>query len=544
MLKIYLIKIFRRKKDKTLKKEMNYVLTVQQIQTKNRLMDIKKNGNAHRYGALFTTNRNVYFYDAGTQKAVVLDDKSFCILEKFFNPQIQFDDFKNAFTVFSSEEERAFLDCVTMENLIALPEVKELRLSLNEDIEALTKAKLQQLILEVTESCNFRCKYCIYNEDYAGDRNFGQALMSYETAKKSVDYAFEHGEERLAITFYGGEPLINFELIAQTVQYALEKNQKAKKQLSFNMTSNMSLMTPEIANFIASTPAFEFIASVDGPQFVHDKARVYAGGKGSFVDVEKGLKYLCEALKRVGRTDLGINAVFISPYTYEKLDEINEYFRNLEFLPEGTFVQITYASPDSFDDSAFWKIAANNPKYQFRGFANPLVKWQLEQFHKNGIDLTNQKNIYSKNMVDRLARIDGRFILDTPNDNFHCNGNCVPGMRKLYVKADGTLTACERIGSSPSFGKIDEGINYSALKRYYVDEYIEKSLAECNECWAINMCPVCYALCYDENGINLEQKHACCNDARANLIRDFGLYYTLQEETPEKLKFLAGVGSL
>src|SRR5699024_5846365 len=106
----------------------------------------------------------------------------------------------------------------------------------------------EQLTIELTGNCNLRCKYCIYNDYYEGNRAFNTSNIDFETARKAIDYVYAHSaEDKLAITFYGGEPLINFKVMKQCIDYSLQNIKN--KQLYFSFTTNLTLMTKEIAEY-------------------------------------------------------------------------------------------------------------------------------------------------------------------------------------------------------------------------------------------------------------------------------------------------------
>ena len=157
--------------------------------------------------------------------------------------------------------------------------------------------KCKQLIIELTGNCNLRCKYCIYNDFYEGNRNFNTSNIDFETARKAIDYVFAHRDpEHLAITFYGGEPLLNFSVMKQCIDYCLDRYES--DNLSFSFTTNLTLMTEEIAEYLAKVPRMSILVSIDGPEEIHNAARVYRQRKGSFQDAFSGLEILSNAINK------------------------------------------------------------------------------------------------------------------------------------------------------------------------------------------------------------------------------------------------------
>ena len=143
-------------------------------------------------------------------------------------------------------------------------------------------------ILIMTTRCNTKCVYC---QAGALGTEAKDHDMSWETAKKAVDLAFCTTAPALAVEFQGGEPLLNWEVIIRVIEYAREKEKNSGKKLSLSLVSNMMLMTEEKADFLLRNEV-SVCTSLDGPEKVHDKNRVFPGG--AYKTVKKWLKYFKE----------------------------------------------------------------------------------------------------------------------------------------------------------------------------------------------------------------------------------------------------------
>lgn len=153
---------------------------------------------------------------------------------------------------------------------------------------------LRMLVLTVTHKCNLGCSYCYLRNLYP---EMG-ASMSFATATKAIDDLFDMTavskyKKPAVIGFFGGEPLLMFDLIKEVVSYA---RMIFDNTVSFTITTNGTLITDEIAQFLAEHD-FGIIVSVDGPENIHDAGRPMAGGGGSHASVLRGLealrKYQC-----------------------------------------------------------------------------------------------------------------------------------------------------------------------------------------------------------------------------------------------------------
>ena len=143
---------------------------------------------------------------------------------------------------------------------------------------------LTTMVLNVTNQCNLSCEYCYeYGEDKIVDTENGKQpkFMTEETARESVEFLLRESGKVAHITFFGGETLMNFPVLAKTVEYARRRAAEVGKDVDFSLTTNATLLKPEIIEFIAENRIGVTI-SIDGPKEVQDKFRVFNNGAGSY----------------------------------------------------------------------------------------------------------------------------------------------------------------------------------------------------------------------------------------------------------------------
>ncbi|MDO5557826.1 MAG: radical SAM protein [Clostridia bacterium] len=152
-------------------------------------------------------------------------------------------------------------------------------------------SSLKTLCLVINNCCNLCCEYCFANK---GNYDKPNQFMTFEIARKAIDFLIKDvlasGNEKITISFFGGEPLLNFSLIRECVQYIEEfDNIKCK----YMITTNGTLLTPQIVRFLHEYK-FDVMISIDGNKEMHDIYRKDFSGKGSYADVVRGIKLFDE----------------------------------------------------------------------------------------------------------------------------------------------------------------------------------------------------------------------------------------------------------
>ena len=139
---------------------------------------------------------------------------------------------------------------------------------------------VKAMCLNIAHDCNLRCKYCFAS---TGDFGKGRKLMSFETGKHAIDFLLENSGDRpnLELDFFGGEPLMNFEVVKQIVKYARSRESEYNKKFRFTLTTNGVRLDDEIMDF-ANREMDNVVLSIDGRKEVHDYMRPFPNGSGSY----------------------------------------------------------------------------------------------------------------------------------------------------------------------------------------------------------------------------------------------------------------------
>lgn len=149
--------------------------------------------------------------------------------------------------------------------------------------DRMVSSPLKAMCLHVSHDCNLRCKYCFAEQGVYGG---APKIMTLEVARKAIDFLIEKsvGRHNLEVDFFGGEPLMNFDVVRETVRYARSLEQKYDKCIRFTTTTNGVLMNDEITAFLNAEMS-NVVLSLDGRPEINDAMRPNAGGKGSYLTI-------------------------------------------------------------------------------------------------------------------------------------------------------------------------------------------------------------------------------------------------------------------
>ncbi len=285
-------------------------------------------------------------------------------------------------------------------------------------------------IINVTSRCNMNCDYCYANRVAPTLKNFD---MTKETAEKVVNFIFQSPADYLMIEFIGGEPLMNFDIIKFVVEKALDKAKETGKHVGFSMTTNATNFDEEKAEFfykIKLAPCF----SIDGPEWLHNKHRVYFGGRrGTYKDVVKWIKYFKEKYPLLPIT--GISTITRDSLPYYK-EIIDEYVKlDLPRFPIRPTTQVKAAGVN-------WKNLGYSVD-EFITFWENALNYLLELNEKKGIRIidTNtmvyafyilaHQNIGMTDMEVPCGAIYGQMVYNFNGDIYPCDESRSYGVFKL-----------------------------------------------------------------------------------------------------------------
>lgn len=385
-------------------------------------------------------------------------------------------------------------------------------------------ADFLQLTLIVTEDCNLECKYCIYSGIYKYERVRNKKSMPFLVARKSIDYFMTEHFSRIrrinpivrpSIGFYGGEPLLEFDLITKIRKYCSDKYPNL--DIIWNLTTNGTLLSGEVTRFLVEND-FLVSISLDGPEEEHDRNRVYKGGKGSFAEVLEGVIRLKEESKNARKEGILPYSIATCFDRRTNLEKVNDFFvNNVEIL--GMIGRVSSVKPHF---TSYYDNVAPAEEEEFFNRYRILQERHFDAIRNNrlGVKETFLERFLTdplRTKYDRPISCDGRHL--TP-----LLGGCIPG-GKIAVDCDGNFHVCEKMNHNFPIGNYMEGIDILKVRK--IIQKWKEATKKCIHCPISGLCGICYATCCADDKFDIEE---VCLDSKNDLAESLVAVYSLLEE--------------
>ncbi len=376
--------------------------------------------------------------------------------------------------------------------------------------------RVRTLVVLLTSACNLACRYCYEDREGCAPPAAAEAAprdMSPEALRASVAFLLDGAGAagKVSVTFFGGEPLLRFPLIRRSVPDIRAMARERRKDVSFSITTNGTLVTPAIARFLKENGVSVCI-SIDGPREIHDRNRPYASGRGSYDDVARGVSHFTEdrnGFPLAARVTLGHGAVGVR--------RMFDHLRDLGF----TEVGFAPASAAAGSAAALLETELDLVLEGFRDLAEGYLA-----------DVRERRLPAFSNLTQILAMIHRGDPMPYP---------CGAGIGMLAVDPGGTFYPCHRLcGVGESLGDPERGIAGEARARFLAGARARRESA-CDACWAKNFCSGgCYHDAWLRQGDLFSPSTHYCRWIRELFLLGLRTYVRIQKETPTFLDFMFG----
>ncbi|BCN29920.1 thioether cross-link-forming SCIFF peptide maturase [Anaeromicropila herbilytica] len=336
---------------------------------------------------------------------------------------------------------------------------------------------VKALCLHIAHDCNFACKYCFAEEgEYKGDRS----LMSYEVGKKALDFLIKSSGNRhnLEVDFFGGEPLMNFQVVKDLVKYGREQEQIHNKKFRFTLTTNGLLLNDDIIEF-ANKEMSNIVLSIDGRKEINDQMRPLSNKKGT-----GSYDYIVPKFVKVAESRNQTNYYVRGTFTHHNLD----FSEDVLHLADLGFKQISVEPVVSLPEEEYSITEEDIPVIcaEYDKLAKKMIERKKEgkdfNFFHFMIDLSGGPCVYK--------RMSG----------------CGSGTEYLAVTPWGDLYPCHQFVGSTEYllGNVDDGIVNSNVQEQF----------KCCNLYTKDKCKSCFAKFYCSGGCaaNSYKFHGDIND--------------------------------
>lgn len=320
---------------------------------------------------------------------------------------------------------------------------------------------VKALCLHIAHDCNLACKYCFAEEgEYHGRR----ALMSFEVGKKALDFLVANSGNRvnLEVDFFGGEPLMNWQVVKDLVAYGRSLEEEHHKKFRFTLTTNGVLLNDEVLAFVNKEMA-NVVLSIDGRKEIHDLMRPHRGGQGSYDEVVPKYQKVAESRDQM-------NYYVRGTFTHNNLD----FAEDVKHLADLGFEQISVEPV----------VAADTEDYAIRPEDVPAI---LEEYDKLALEyIQRKKEGRGFNFFHYMIDLEGG-----PCVAKRLSG-CGSGTEYLAVTPWGDFYPCHQFVGQEDFlmGNVDDGIVRTDIRDHF---------KSCNV-YAKEKCKDCFAKFYCSGG--------------------------------------------
>lgn len=339
------------------------------------------------------------------------------------------------------------------------------------ELKAKTNGVVKALCLHIAHTCNLNCEYCFASQGkYHGER----AVMSFEVGKRALDFLIENSGSRhnLEVDFFGGEPLMNFDVVKKLVEYARSVEKQAGKNFRFTLTTNGMLIDDDVIDF-ANREMSNVVLSLDGRKEIHDRYRVDYAGNGSW---EKIVPKFQELVKARG----GKNYYMRGTFTHRNPD----FLEDIKTMLDLGFTELSMEPVVCGENDPARLTEEDLPIVlkQYEDLAKLMIERDREgkpfTFYHYMIDLKGGPCIYK--------RISG----------------CGSGTEYMAVTPWGDLYPCHQFVGDEKFllGNIWDGVKNTAVREEFFNCNVY-AREECKDCWARLYCSGgCAANAYHATG--------------------------------------------
>ena len=389
-------------------------------------------------------------------------------------------------------------------------------------------AHLSQLTLSVTERCNLRCSYCPHTHGgLEWQRLHSDRVMPQETMAAALRYFLPRCADApvATISFYGGEPLLEFDTIRQGVKIIEEESPRTDIRIVID-TNGVLLGEREVLEFVVDH-RLHLQLSLDGPAAIHDRHRVRGDGSPSHAFIMEGLKNLLAMdPEAAGRLRYQVTVVDAGD-----LERIGAWFAHFPPYIEAGIVEPPTLGVNFVDRSGIDPAVIGLDEATLTAAAGHVARYRnayIEARRRGDEPDPVARALYDGILIRFYHR-----SRTAPERVMAPAGFCAAGRRRLHVNVQGEFQPCERTGARLMIGDVASGIDATAAWGL-TEEFVASMKERCRRCWAVRLCTICATSMVE--GVNVPEQ--ACDQVRASLEETLRLWVDLVDAGDRAMEFL------
>ena len=448
---------------------------------------------------LFKTKKNKYIFDYNNVSFLRVNDVAYDVLS---NARYRVHTPGRSSRKYSHKtinDVYSDLETIQESGLLVSKEFKRGYVADVDEIKDILDNRIEGITISITSQCNLGCSYCLYGGKYSNYSELDSQAMSWEVLKSSLDFLHNHSKESktVRIDFFGGEPLLAFRLIKQSVSYCKKLKEQTDTEVVITIASNGTVLSKSIIDFIVQEKIYiQF--SIDGEKDIHDKFRKFkTNGKGSHDLIMRNLKKIFRKNSDYYSKYVRLKGV-VTPNALDDFDQEffgNELIANIVKANHFAFVPLQ-PNFDLINDEAY-----------------------MEGLRKLGRKLANLKNIQTIEEIRDQLNIKEQALYDmvfvdffdsqllnltkfTNSDVVPFTKSCQVGFTDAVVMPDGNIYVCilANKGSDYNIGNVIKG-EWDYKKISCLKDKLYESWSQCDTCFVQKFCDLCY-----------EKINGCCGE--------------------------------
>jgi len=361
------------------------------------------------------------------------------------------------------------------------------------------------LVIEITQNCNLRCKYCAYSGKYFYERKHCNKSINPTIIEKVIKIFknMAKSSQIIGITFYGGEPLLKKDLLIKTIK--ILKQEIDSNKLWVNIVTNGTLLDPMFFGKIKQLceENFFFSISIDGPAEIHDRYRRTKNDEATHQLIIENLSRIRSLIGRKFSNHFKFLCTLHPPFDLFSLDSFFD-----QQLFSDCNLKVTHLN-------IFDTTLRDELKYDCY---IPIFKSQYKKLSQKYIDdLVNNKqpSLFSRALFENYIRKIHNRLMNPPIRNIHA-GTCKLGQR-LFCDSEGILYPCEKANSkSLKIGDYNNGISYNNID-YIEKQWVDLLKFECSKCFAVRLCSLCYVHAIKANNFDINKMRINCANEKKSI---------------------------